>query len=115
MSGLRDEIRKERNQDMANMYMAGNTLQTIADKYGCTREYVRQCLEKFGLKRRNKKGERASLTNNVKINSDVATKKVIEDLEKQVEHYKKECRRHQQEKLTMKKYYKEKLLSEFLK
>lgn len=46
--------RKERDQKrwapMAALYRSGMTLEQIGRQYGCTREYIRQCLAKIGVK-----------------------------------------------------------------
>lgn len=49
------ERRKERDQQrwapMAALYQSGMTLEQIGQQYGCTREYIRQCLSKIGVTR----------------------------------------------------------------
>jgi len=43
-----------RNQDILNDYKLMGTLQLVSDKYGITRERVRQIVKKFGYKKPNK-------------------------------------------------------------
>lgn len=43
----------QRTQEMTQMYEAGSTLQQVGDKYGVTRERVRQLLEEVGVERRS--------------------------------------------------------------
>jgi hypothetical protein len=48
-AALRKERDKKRWAPMAALYKSGMTLEQIGQQYGCTREYIRQCLAKLGI------------------------------------------------------------------
>jgi hypothetical protein len=43
--------RRARWETMATLYKSGLTLQQIGDQFGCTREYIRQCMRKVSVSR----------------------------------------------------------------
>lgn len=114
MSTLKQESQMERNQDMANMYIAGHTLSTIGDKYGMSRQAVSQIFKRLNVPTRVKLGERAKLTNCVNYSKDELSNQTIEELVSLVAHYKSKYTKQYQRNIVMKKYYQQKLLSKLM-
>ena len=114
MSILRQESQKRRNQDMANMYISGHTLETIGNKYGMSRQAVSQIFKRLNVPTRVKLGERASITNCINYSKDKLSNQTIESLVDLVEHYKAKHTKQYQRNIVMKKYYQQKLLSKLM-
>lgn len=96
----------ERGEKMVQMYKDGKTLQEIADEVGVCRERVRQIMERIGVPRRRKKGERLALTSKKMLDNSTseAYNMLLNEANSRIQELSLALRKAQQVHLTYKRH-----------